>query len=191
MALGLFAPFFFAGVVLYAALPGWIAFLSIQLPDWLRSVAVVVGILGVTFAIWGYRTLGRNWVHALDPSKFKEKENEVLVTTGPYRYVRNPIYLGAFSLVVAQGLVAANWLVLLPALAIVPPIYAQVDNEEAMLIQRFGDSYREYMNRTPRLFPRFWRRKPRTMEGNPEEPRETAARFFKGSNPKGRDSWLT
>ena len=43
---------------------------------------------------------------------------------------------------VAQGLVAANWLVLLPALPIIMVIYMQISGEEAMLIERFGDEYR-------------------------------------------------
>jgi protein-S-isoprenylcysteine O-methyltransferase Ste14 len=114
-----FAPFWFGGIVLYATLPGWMSFLSISLPDWFRVIMVAAGLLSIAFAMWGYRTLGKNWVHALEPSKFRDKGEDALVTTGPYRYVRNPIYLGAFSLIMAQALVAANWLVLLPALPII------------------------------------------------------------------------
>jgi len=155
VALLSFAPFWFGGIVLYAILPGWITFLSIPLPDWFRLIMLVAGLLSITFAVWGYRTLGKNWIHALEPSKFRQKAEDALVTTGPYRYVRNPIYLGSFSLMVAQALVAANWLVLLPALPIIMVIYMQISGEEAMLIERFGDEYREYMKRTPRLIPRL------------------------------------
>ena len=155
VALLSFAPFWFGGIILYAILPSWITFLSIPLPDWFRLIMVVADILSITFAVWGYRTLGKNWSHALEPSKFRQKAEDALVTTGPYRYVRNPIYLGSFSLMVAQALVAANWLVLLPALPIIMVIYMQISGEEAMLIERFGDEYREYMKRTPRLIPRL------------------------------------
>jgi protein-S-isoprenylcysteine O-methyltransferase Ste14 len=165
VALLSFAPFWFGGIVLYAILPGWVTFLSIPLPDWFRLIMVVVGLLSITFAFWGYRTLGTNWVHALEPSKFHQKAEDALVTTGPYRYVRNPIYLGAFSLIVAQGLVAANWLVLLPALPIIMVIYTQISGEEAMLIERFGDEYREYMERTPRLVPRLLQKHIRGRDG--------------------------
>jgi len=155
VALALFGPFWFGGIILYAILPGWIAFLSISLPDWFRLIMVGVTALSIPFTIWGYRTLCKNWVHALDPSKFQQREVEALVTSGPYHYVRNPIYLGSFTFIIALALVAANWLLLLPALVLITIIYRQIDNEEAMLIDRFGDEYREYMNRTPRIIPKF------------------------------------
>jgi protein-S-isoprenylcysteine O-methyltransferase Ste14 len=160
VALALPAAFWYAGILLYALLPGWISFLSIPLPDWFRLIMVVAGLLSISFALWGYRALGRSWVHALEPSKFQQREYGMLVTTGPYHYVRNPIYLGAFSLFVAQGLVAGNWLVLLPPLAIIPIFYGQVPKEELMLIDRFGDEYREYMKRTRRIIPKFRRERP-------------------------------
>ena len=77
------------------------------------------------------------------------------MTSGPYRYVRNPIYLGSFTFIVSLSLVAANWFILLPSLALILLIYGQIEREEAMLIERFGDEYREYMKRTPRLIPRL------------------------------------
>jgi protein-S-isoprenylcysteine O-methyltransferase Ste14 len=115
----------------------------------------------------GYRTLGKNWVHALDPSKFLQRDREALVTSGPYRYVRNPIYLGAFTFIIALALVASNWLLLLPALVIITIIYGQIPKEELMLIDRFGDEYREYMKRTARIVPRFRRKHPTQLGKQP------------------------
>ena len=125
VALALFAPFWFGGIIFYAILPSWIIFLSIPLPDWLRLMMVGVAALSIPFTLWGYRTLGRNWVHALDPSKFLQRKSETLVTSGPYRYVRNPIYLGAFTFILALGFGAANWLLLLPALGLITMIYCR------------------------------------------------------------------
>jgi len=155
-----FGAFWFGGILLYAIVPGWIAFLSIPLLDWFRLIMVVAGLLSIVFAVWGYRALGKNWVHALEV-ELREKGEDVLVTTGPYRYVRNPIYLGAFILIVAQVLVAANWFVLLPALPIIMVIYMQISGEEATLTEKFGDEYREYMKRTPRLIPKLPQKHPR------------------------------
>ena len=154
-ALALFAPFWFGGIILYIILPSWITFLSIPLPDWFRLIMVGITAVSIPFILWSYRTLGRNWVHALEPSKFLRKKQEALVTSGPYRYVRNPIYLGCFVFIIALALVAANWLLLLPALFIIPIIYAQIPNEELMLVERFGGEYREYMKRTPRIIPKL------------------------------------
>jgi protein-S-isoprenylcysteine O-methyltransferase Ste14 len=155
VALAPFAPFWFGGIILYAILPSWIMFLAIPLPDWFRLIMVGVAALSIPFTLWGYRTLGENWVHALDPSKFLQRRRDALVTSGPYYYVRNPIYLGAFTFIIALALVAANWLLLLPDLAIITIIYTQIGMEEKMLIARFGDEYREYMKRTPRFIPKF------------------------------------
>lgn len=155
VVLSLVAPFWLGGIIFYIFLPGWIAVLSIPLPDWFRLAMAGVAAMSLAFTVWGYGTLGRNWVHALEPSTFQQREDEALVTSGPYRFVRNPIYLGAFTLIIAFALEAANWLILLPSLVIIVVLYLEVGNEETMLIDRFGDEYREYMKRTPRFIPRM------------------------------------
>jgi protein-S-isoprenylcysteine O-methyltransferase Ste14 len=171
VAVALFGPFWFGGVYLYIVLPSWIMFLSIPLPDWFRLIMAGVAALSIPFTLWGYRTLGKNWVHALDPSQFLQRKRETLVTIGPYRYVRNPIYVGAFTFIIALALVAANWLILLPALSLVTLVYTQIGKEEAMLTARFGDEYREYTKRTLPLIPKF-RHEHSTLnsEGSPCEP---------------------
>ncbi|MGA2157641.1 MAG: isoprenylcysteine carboxylmethyltransferase family protein [Dehalococcoidia bacterium] len=155
VGLAFFAPFWFGGIILYAIIPGWIMFLSISLPDWFRLIMVGVAALSIPFTLWGYRTLGKNWVHALEQSEFLQRKSVTLVTSGPYRYVRHPIYLGSFTFIITLALVAANWLVLLPALFIIALIDTQIGKEERMLIDRFGDEYREYMKRTPQLIPKL------------------------------------
>lgn len=154
VALALFAPFWFGGVILYIFIPSWIMSLSIPLPDWFRMVMAGVTAVGIPFILWAYRTIGKNWVHALDPSRFLQRKEETLVTRGPYRYVRNPIYLGSFAFIVAMALLAANWLLLLPSLVLITIIYLQIPKEELMLTEKFGDEYREYMRRTPRIIPK-------------------------------------
>jgi len=154
------ASFLFGGIILYAILPSWIAFLSIPLPAWFRFIMGCVAALTIPFTLWGYWTLGKNWVHALEPSKFIERKEENLVTGGPYRYVRNPIYLGDFTFGIAAALLASNWLILLPEAFIVILVYGQIDGEERMLMERFGDEYREYVKRTPRFIPKFKRENP-------------------------------
>ena len=68
-----------------------------------------------------------------------------------YGFVRYPIYLGAFIFLAALTLVAAN-LLILPTLAV---LYTSIGEEDAMLIDRFGDEYREYMRLTHRFIPKF------------------------------------
>jgi protein-S-isoprenylcysteine O-methyltransferase Ste14 len=155
-ALIAFAPLWFAGVLLYPFYPSAIAPLSLPLPAWLRFAMIAPIVAAIPFIVWSHLALGRNWVHALDPATFLARKDLALATSGPYRYVRNPIYLGSFIFIIALALLAANGLLLAPALVLVMIIYRQIPNEEAMLLRRFGESYRRYCERTPRLMPRIW-----------------------------------
>jgi protein-S-isoprenylcysteine O-methyltransferase Ste14 len=146
-----FAVPYFVGALLYALLPSWVMFLSIQLPDLFRLVMVGVAVVGLVLVSWGYWALGKNWA----PSVSGVKRDAVLVTTGLYRFVRHPVYLGAFIFMTALALVAANLLILLPTVALLALLYASIGEEETMLIGRFGDEYREYMKQTPRFLPTF------------------------------------
>jgi protein-S-isoprenylcysteine O-methyltransferase Ste14 len=145
------AVIYLAGALLYALFPSLVMFLSILFPDWFRLVMVGVAVLGVLVVLWGYWALGKNWA----PSVSGVRKDTVLVTDGIYGFVRHPIYLGAFVFLAALTLVAANLIILLPTVALLALLYMSVDEEEAMLVARFGDEYREYMKRTPRFIPKF------------------------------------
>jgi protein-S-isoprenylcysteine O-methyltransferase Ste14 len=142
---------YFAGVFLYALLPSWVMFLSISLPDWFRFVMVGVAAVGISFLSWAYCVLGKNWGPSVSPMR----KDTVLVTRGPYIIVRHPVYLGAFIFLTALVLVSANLLLILPTLALLVLLYRSIDEEEAVLLARFGDEYREYMKHTPRFIPNF------------------------------------
>jgi protein-S-isoprenylcysteine O-methyltransferase Ste14 len=157
------AVLYFAGTLLYALLPSLVMFLSIPLPDWFRLVMVGLAALGISFVSWGYWALGKNWA----PSVSGVKKDTVLVTTGLYGFVRHPIYLGAIIFLAALALVAANLLILLPTLALLTLLYASIDEEEAMLIDRFGDEYREYVKRIPRFIPKFRHEHPTQQRKQP------------------------
>lgn len=87
-------------------------------------------------------------------------QSRELVTTGLYRYTRNPMILGFLILLSGIG-----WLVQsITAIIIIPFITFVVlwmwlkRREEPRLEQRFGDAYRAYRNTTPLIIPRLWRR---------------------------------
>jgi len=155
VALIIFAPLWWSGMVLYILLPNSIILLSIPLPAWFRLIMAGVASSVMPFLIWAFRTIGKNWVHALEPSQFMKRTDNVLVTNGPYRYVRHPLYASALTLVISLALVASNWLLLLPAIAFVGLICTQIPKEEEMLANRFGDEYRKYMESTPRFVPKL------------------------------------
>lgn len=148
VALG-FAVLYLAAALLHTLAPGSLAFLSIPIPDSFRLVMIGVAFLSTSFVVWALRVLGKNWA----PSLSGVRKDTFLVTTGPYAIVRHPIYLGVFVLLAALALLAANFLILLPTVALLTLLYVQLPDEESMLIDRFGDQYREYMKRTPRFVP--------------------------------------
>jgi protein-S-isoprenylcysteine O-methyltransferase Ste14 len=72
-------------------------------------------------------------------------------TTGIYSISRHPIYLGTWSLSIGIGIASASWVYILLALILLAPIRnALMIPEERQCCERFGNSYREYMNKTPR-----------------------------------------
>jgi len=72
------------------------------------------------------------------------------VTRGVYRVSRHPIYLSGFLLYVGIGIACASWVLLLCAVLWIVLWYIVVPSEERFLLEKYGDTYREYMNRTPR-----------------------------------------
>jgi hypothetical protein len=90
------------------------------------------------------------------------KDGQELVTHGPYRWVRHPLYTTGITLVVALGLTASNWFVLAAAVAAALAIRCWIiPAEERALLARFGKDYARYRRTTGALIPR--RRKARML----------------------------
>ena len=83
------------------------------------------------------------------------RREHTLVTTGPYAFVRHPFYDTGILGVVAISLITANWFILLMGAAVMVLLIFRTKTEEENLLARFGESYREYMKRTGRFFPRI------------------------------------
>ncbi|MFQ6127242.1 MAG: methyltransferase family protein [Candidatus Heimdallarchaeota archaeon] len=71
-------------------------------------------------------------------------------TEGLYRISRNPIYLGSFLMFIGIGIACASWLFLLLTMILIVLDDILVAPEERWCLEKYGDSYREYMNRTPK-----------------------------------------
>lgn len=91
------------------------------------------------------------------------RKNDVLATTGPYRFTRNPLYLGSTVLAVGFVIAAHEWLLAALALLMLLGVYLPViRREEQFLAAKFGEEFDRYIRRVPRLFPRLW---PAPVEG--------------------------
>jgi protein-S-isoprenylcysteine O-methyltransferase Ste14 len=74
------------------------------------------------------------------------------VTRGLYRYSRHPMYIGLFLLLLGVSIATASWVFLVLAIAVTVVSFAFAYIEEQACLERYGEAYREYMNRTPRFF---------------------------------------
>ena len=139
----------FGGVVLYIANPRWMAWASVDLPSWIRWAGVGLGVLVVPSVHWVLTSLGTNVSETV-----LTKRQHRLVTVGPYRWVRHPLYTAAIALFVSLGLMAANWFILLWAMiALLAIRFVVIPREEANLVVAFGDDYRRYRDATGSLVP--------------------------------------
>lgn len=143
----LFAAPIYLSFFAYMVNPDWLAWSSLPLSTWLRWFGVAVGFGMLPVLYWVVSTLGRNISETV-----LTKEDHSLVTQGPYRWVRHPLYSVATILFVSLGIVAANWFIIVMALVIIIGIaLVVIPKEEAQLISKFGDKYREYMKGTRAL----------------------------------------
>ena len=141
----------FAAVLVYLVNPAWMAWASYDSPVWLRWTGVAAGWSLVPAAFWVFSSLGRQVSETV-----LTKEHHQLVTSGPYRWIRHPLYVTGLGLFGAIGLMAANWFILLFTLIAFFGIrFAVVPIEEQALVVKFGERYRAYMIRTGALLPRF------------------------------------
>ena len=127
----------------------------------LRVIGGCILVASVVVGAWACARMG--WARllfagALFPPGAGAEENRVpqrLVVEGPYRYVRNPLYVTDFSLILGTALLCGSWaLVLLAALYLIQ-LALQLPLEERELRQRFGDTYRRYCRLVPRFVPRL------------------------------------
>jgi protein-S-isoprenylcysteine O-methyltransferase Ste14 len=140
-------------LVLYLLTP-WLQVFHITLPTWLRWLGMFIFFLGDVVFWWAHYALGRNWSPVL-----AIRESHELIVEGPYRYVRHPMYTAFFLIGIGLALLSANWVVGGAYLGAVLLMYeVRISTEEQMMLEQFGEAYREHCKRTGRLVPR-WRGK--------------------------------
>ena len=141
----------FVAILAYVANPGWMQWSSFESPAWLRWAGAGLGLLTVPTVHWVFRSIGSNVSETV-----LTKEHHELVTRGPYRWIRHPLYSVGIALILSIGLMAANWFILLLGLvALVTVRVVVVPREEGALIEAFGDEYRDYVRHTGGLVPRL------------------------------------
>src|ERR1051325_10389669 len=92
--------------LIYLIHPQWMAWSKLGLPEWLRWVGVGIGVICVGLIYWLFNSIGQG----ITPTSATRKHH-TLVTSGPYRWVRHPLYTVGSSLFVAFGMIADNWFI--------------------------------------------------------------------------------
>jgi len=136
--------------LVYLINPRWMAWSKIGLPEGTRWLGVGIGILCVLGVYWLFSSIGSG----ITPTSATRKQH-MLVTNGPYRWVRHPLYTVGSSMFVAFGMMADNWFIAGLGILTFILMAIRTPKEEANLIEKFGDEYREYMKRTGRFFPKL------------------------------------
>ncbi len=138
--------------VVYVVAPEQLAWAALPLSAGWRWLGVGLGLVGIFFLLWVHHTLGKNFSV---PGVMKEKQS--LITIGPYRRVRHPMYTALFLVSIVYFLISANWFIGLVWIGwIVGAVASMIRNEEAVLIKKFGDEYKSYIQRTGRFLPRVF-----------------------------------
>lgn len=136
---------------LYLLNPAWMDWSKIGLPEWMRWLGVGIGAL-CTFGIyWLFSSIGSG----ISPTSATRQEHK-LSTSGPYRWVRHPLYTIGSSFYISFGLMADNWFIMMMGVISFVLMVIRTPNEEANLIEKFGNEYREYMKRTGKFLPKVF-----------------------------------
>jgi protein-S-isoprenylcysteine O-methyltransferase Ste14 len=136
--------------LIYLINPRWMTWSKIGLPEWTRWLGVGIGLLCVLGIYWLFNSIGSG----ITPTSATRKQH-TLVTRGPYRWVRHPLYTVGASLFISFGMMADNWFIAELGILTFILMAIRTPKEEANLIEKFGDEYREYMKRTGRFFPKL------------------------------------
>jgi protein-S-isoprenylcysteine O-methyltransferase Ste14 len=123
---------------------------QLQLPDSLRWAGEVGTIAGLGLTTWMFRSLGNNITDTVDT-----RRDHALVTSGPYRWIRHPLYTFAAFTYFNLSLLMASWITGLMIIVAFGLLAMRTPKEEAKLVERFGDAYLEYMRKTGRFLPRL------------------------------------
>jgi protein-S-isoprenylcysteine O-methyltransferase Ste14 len=118
----------------------------------LRLAGIALTAAGLALAFWARYHLGRNW-----SSQITLKEGHTLVCTGPYKYLRHPIYSGILLGLVGTALAAGRYRALLGVALAFLGFWWKARQEDAWLSRAFGEQFERQRQRTGRLLPRFRR----------------------------------
>lgn len=141
-----------AALLLYRDQP-WYPPLNLRfLPErlWIVELGAALTAAGVALAIWARVHLGRNWSGTVTI-----KENHSLIGTGPYRFIRHPIYTGLLLALAGTSLAVGKYRVIIGFGMFLAGLVMKAKKEESFLAEEFGAAFEEHKKKTGFLLPKF------------------------------------
>jgi len=114
-------------------------------------IGVALTAAGLLFAVWARVHIGRNWSGTVTL-----KEEHELITSGPYRFARHPIYTGMLLALCGTALARGDWQGALAVLIVFLALWRKLRLEERWMREQFGARYEQYSARVKRLVPFLW-----------------------------------
>jgi len=119
--------------------------------DWIAWCGIALTWFGTAVAIWARYCIGEYW-----SARVTLKEGHQLIRSGPYRFVRHPIYTGMLLGCIGAALVVGEWRAVLAVVLLLAAHSRKALREESLLTTEFGEEYAAYRRTTGFLFPRLW-----------------------------------
>ena len=142
---------FMLALLVYMIRPGWFAWAILPLLPWVQWAGLILGITSIPLIGWVQTALGSNFSTTLHV-----RQEHTLVTQGPYRWVRHPMYTVLFIHLTALLLLSANWFIGgVPLLAFMLIVATRLKNEERVMAEKFGPAYQDYIRHSGRFLPRW------------------------------------
>ncbi|MFT3891880.1 MAG: isoprenylcysteine carboxylmethyltransferase family protein [Anaerolineales bacterium] len=133
---------------------GWIPLFTIStnIARILDIIGLILYLAGLGFTLWARRTLGKYW--GLSSSRsVKLLDDHQLIQSGPYAFVRHPMYSGAWAFMFGLLLLYPTWAILILFISMLAAFSSRAHREEKALEERFGIAWQEYKKRTKMIVP--------------------------------------
>lgn len=134
----------------YILYPAAISWATVPLPSWMRWSGVAGSAAAALLLVWMFTSLGLN---ITDSVTTRDEHN--LITKGPYRWIRHPLYTFGLLLFLCLSLIMGTWLIPILGIPTFAILIHRTGIEERTLQERFGDEYQRYTEQTGRFFPRL------------------------------------
>lgn len=115
---------------------------------WLGTALVAAGL---AFSVAARVHLGGNWSGTVTL-----KQDHTLTRTGPYRFVRHPIYTGLLVAIVGSAIAEGEWRAIVAVALVAYAFLRKIRTEERFMLEEFGDAYAQYRREVPALVPLLW-----------------------------------